>query len=110
MKITYEVRYIRKDGSFGAYCGDDKEAFDVEIKNCERCGFEYEARIKKEKPKNDSVEFYYKLWRALEKSLANEDELGCHANAIIVQLGRSVDSNYKYYDEKFNAWLDYFLN
>ncbi len=56
----------------------------------------------------DPVKYYYKLWEALRKALS-DDKLGCHANSIIVQLGRSVDSNYEYYNESFDAWLDYFL-
>lgn len=46
MKKTYEVRYIRNDGTVGSYCGDDKEFYDAEIKNCENCGWEYTATIK----------------------------------------------------------------
>lgn len=54
-------------------------------------------------------EFYYKLWRCLKKALANEDKLGCHANNIVKHLGRSIDSNYQYYDKAIDDWCDYFL-
>ena len=56
----------------------------------------------------DPVAYYYKLWKALRKALS-DDKLECHANNIIVQLGRSIDSNYGYYNQNFDEWLDYFL-
>lgn len=46
MKTIYEVQYIRKDGSFGAYCGSSKEAYEKEIDNCERAKYVYTASIK----------------------------------------------------------------
>ena len=56
----------------------------------------------------DPVQFNYKCWKALKKALGDE-KLACHANIIIVHLGRSIESNYTYYNVMFNAWLDYFL-
>lgn len=56
-----------------------------------------------------AVKFYHKLWKCLEKSLS-DDKLGCHANNIVVHLGKSVESNYTYYDESFDRWCDYFLH
>lgn len=55
------------------------------------------------------VRYYYKLWKCLKKALADEDKLGCHCNHIVVQLGRSVESGYTYYDKGFDIWCDYFL-
>ena len=45
--MTYEVKYFRNDGSFGAYCGESKEAFIVEINNCIRAGWNFKASAKK---------------------------------------------------------------
>lgn len=55
------------------------------------------------------MDYYYKLWGALKKALADEDELGCHANSIVVELGKSIESQYTYYNAGFDGWLDYFL-
>ena len=57
----------------------------------------------------EGVKFYYKLWKCLKKCLADDDRLGCHANNIIVHLGKSIESQYKYYDKNFDSWCDYFL-
>lgn len=46
MDRIYEVRYIRNDGSFGAYCGDSKDVYSKEVNDCERLGYEYTASIK----------------------------------------------------------------
>ena len=46
MRKTYEVRYVRTDGTFGAYCGSDVNAYIKEISDCERLGYEYTATIK----------------------------------------------------------------
>ena len=56
----------------------------------------------------DPEKYYFRLWKALRKALSNE-KLECHANSIIVQLGRSIESNYEYYNEQFDDWLDYFI-
>ncbi len=47
LRYLYEVRYTRKDGSFGGFCGFSKTAFNSEVRMCESAGFEYEAIIKK---------------------------------------------------------------
>lgn len=47
--MKYEVTYKRKDGSFGAYAGTTKEAFDAEIAMCLRCGYEFTATAKEVK-------------------------------------------------------------
>ena len=57
---------------------------------------------------NKSQNFYYKLHKCLKIAL-NNDELSCHANSIIVHLGKSIESQYTYYDENFDSWCDYFL-
>jgi len=54
-------------------------------------------------------EFYYKLHKCLKIAL-NNDKLSCHANNIIVQLGKSIESQYKYFDQSFDSWCDYFLS
>ena len=54
-------------------------------------------------------DYYYKLWKCLKKALADEDRLGCHCNNIIVQLGKSVESGFKYYNPTYDAWCDYFV-
>ena len=53
--------------------------------------------------------YYYKLWKCLKMALAHE-ELGCHCNNIVVHLGKSVESGFKYYDAHHDAWCDYFLS
>ena len=55
-----------------------------------------------------AVEFYYKLHKCLKKAMS-DDKLCCHVNSIIVQLGRSIESQYHYYDEFEDQWCDYFL-
>ena len=52
--------------------------------------------------------FYYKLWKCLGKAMDNP-ELSCHANHIVVHLGKSVESKFTYYDSSFDSWCDYFL-
>ena len=41
--MVYEIKYTRNDGSVGAYYGDNKEAFMVEIKGCINNGWMFEA-------------------------------------------------------------------
>ena len=53
--------------------------------------------------------FYYKLHKCLKIAL-NNDELSCHANKIIIHLGKNIESQYTYYDESFDFWCDYFLS
>lgn len=55
------------------------------------------------------IAFYYKLWKCLNKALS-DDKLGCHANSIIIHLGRNIESQNEYYNEPFNQWCDYFLS
>lgn len=54
-------------------------------------------------------EFYYKLHKCLKIALSKE-ELECHANSIIVHLGKSIESQQEYYDGSFDTWCNYFLN
>ena len=56
----------------------------------------------------EAREFYYKLHRCLKRAMSDE-KLCCHVNNIIVQLGKSIESQYTYYDASFDAWCDYFL-
>lgn len=42
-KMIYRIDYYRNDGSYGAYCGDDKDAFLVEIKTCLRANWSFKA-------------------------------------------------------------------
>lgn len=45
--MDYEVVYQREDGSKGAYTGDNKEAFEVELDMCIRMNWEFVARVRK---------------------------------------------------------------
>lgn len=56
-----------------------------------------------------SIAFYYKLWKCMKKAMS-DDKLGCHCNDIVIHLGRSVESQYKYYDKSFDGWCNYFLS
>lgn len=58
---------------------------------------------------NETPTYYYKLWKCLKIALADSD-LSCHANDIVVHLGKSIESNYSYFDELHNLWCDYFLS
>lgn len=44
--MEYEVRYWREDGSFGAYNGTSREAFEIEVNNCIRLGYKFIAEAK----------------------------------------------------------------
>ena len=52
--------------------------------------------------------FYVKLWSCLYKAVYDEN-LHRHADAIIVHLGKSVESKWEYYDEAFDGWCEGFL-
>lgn len=56
-----------------------------------------------------SREYYYKLWNCLKRALS-DDKLACHCNNIVVHLGKSVESGFTYYDQRHDAWCDYFLS
>lgn len=56
-----------------------------------------------------AIEFYHKLWKCLRKAMSS-DELACHCNNIVVHLGKSVESNFTYYNETTDKWCDYFLS
>ena len=58
---------------------------------------------------NNGEKYYYRLWKAIRKCLSDEKKYGCHLDNIITQLAKSIDSNYEYYNEYFDAWLDYFI-
>lgn len=53
-------------------------------------------------------DYYYKLWKCLKRAMS-DDKLACHCNNIIVHLGKSIESNYTYYNGMHDAWCDYFL-
>lgn len=60
-------------------------------------------------PDEKGLKYYQKLWKCLLKAIWNTDELGCHANDIIVHLAKSIESQQLYYDPTHDAWCDYFL-
>lgn len=59
-------------------------------------------------PIYEARQFYYKLHQRLRLALGNDD-LSCHANSIIVELGKSIESQQTYYNPSFDKWCEYFL-
>ena len=47
MELLYEIRYIREDGSFGAYCGDSKIAYEKELAFCNKKNYIYTTNVKR---------------------------------------------------------------
>lgn len=47
-------------------------------------------------------------YKCLKKAMGDE-KLACHVNSIIVQLGKSIESQFTYYNESYDMWCDYFL-
>ncbi|MBR3742290.1 MAG: hypothetical protein IKN04_17850 [Clostridia bacterium] len=71
-------------------------------------GGNYSVVVVDSEEKQRGQALYYKLWACLKKALADE-KLCCHCNSIIVHLGKSVESQYTYYDALMDSWCSYFL-
>lgn len=52
--------------------------------------------------------FYYTLHACLKRAIESE-ELSCHADSIIVELAKSIESRQTYYNAGMDVWCDYFL-
>ena len=68
-----------------------------------------------EDPNKKAHDLYYKLHRCLKIALTasvqpNGDDLSIHANHIIVNLARSIESGETWYDASVDIWCGYFLN
>lgn len=70
----------------------------AEIKKLESEGYMTKSQI-----------LYYKLWACLRIAMLDEGELGCHCNDIVKHLGKSVESQFTYYDTLMDVWCNYFL-
>ena len=71
-------------------------------------GGDYSVVVVDSEEKQRGQALYYKLWACLKKALS-DDKLACHCNSIIVHLGKSVESQYTYYDALMDSWCSYFL-
>lgn len=60
------------------------------------------------KDETNARDFYNKLWKCLKRALS-DDEIACHCNDIVVHLGKSIESNFTYYNNSMDQWCDYFL-
>lgn len=69
------------------------------------------ADMANEKP---ALDLYYKLHKCLKIALTapiqpNGDDLSCHANSIICNLAKSIESGMKWYEPTVDIWCNYFL-
>ena len=60
------------------------------------------------------IDLYNKLHKCLKIALTaptqkNGDELSCHANNIIRNLAKSIESGETWYDPTVEIWCDYFI-
>lgn len=51
--MTYDIVYVNKDGSTGAYAGTSEECFITEVRKCIKLGLEFAAHSKPDEKMTD---------------------------------------------------------